>query len=191
MNYEPKIKMKTELRGASEIPPPDFAREMAPSNFAAKTSSAGLTLAQILVPIDFSAASDAALRVAIRLAREHHGQVVLLHVVEPFYGRGFLESSARMRLQATQERNALRKLREHVERYLPSGVRFECMVEQGNPQYKILTTAQAVRPDLIVIGRSKRGPLRRAIFGGVSTDVLDEALCPVLLINDSRRPARV
>jgi nucleotide-binding universal stress UspA family protein len=58
------------------------------------------------------------------------------------------------------------------------------MVEQGNPQHRILMTAEAIRPDLIVLGRKKGGPFRRMIFGGVSKDILDEASCPVLLIND-------
>ena len=155
-----------------------------PSNLRLKSAPPALELARILVPIDFSSASDAALRMAVRLARQHNSEVVLLHVAEPFYGQGFLDSSARIKDRADQEKELLRKLRARVERHLLSGVRFQCMVEHGNPQYKILMTAEAVRPDLMVLGRTKIGPLRRMIFGGVSKDVLDEASCPVLLIND-------
>jgi len=183
--------MRNELRRASAIPAPQYAPRTLKIKKIAINWPAKITVgyARILVPIDFSPASDAALRAAIRLARQHDGRILLLHVAEPFYGQTFLDSSARTRTQANQEKDSLRKLQELADRHLASGLQFQCIVEHGNPQHKILETAEIVRPDLIVLGRRRGGGLRRWIAGGVSTDVLDTATCPVLLIND-RRPTQ-
>jgi universal stress protein family protein len=46
-----------------------------------------MKIEHILVPVDFSDHSFAALKYAIELAREHTSEVVLVHVVEPLpYG---------------------------------------------------------------------------------------------------------
>ena len=48
-----------------------------------------MKIERILVPVDFSEHSLAALKYALELAREHESEVVLVHVVEPLpYGVG-------------------------------------------------------------------------------------------------------
>ena len=186
------MKMRREPGGMGEIPPLQFAPRTLNSTKIAITwpTRTSIGFARILLPIDFSPASNAALRVAIRLARRHDGRILLLHVAEPLYGQSFLDSSARTQVRANREKESLHKLHALVDRHLASGLQFQCIVEHGNPQHKILETAEIVRPDLIVLGRRKGSGLRRLLFGGVSRDVLDEAACPVLLINSGWSPNR-
>lgn len=185
------MKMRNELRGASEIPPPRFRSTIRPAisipiQWPAKSAT---TFKRILVPTDFSAVADAALRAAVRMAKQQRGRVLLLHVVEPAYGSGFLDSSIRTSVRDAATKDALKKLKEQVGRVPHSQVQFELLVEYGNAQHKVLETAELLNPDLIILGRRAGSSFRRFVLGGVSSDVLNGAACPVLLIND-RRPER-
>lgn len=115
---------------------------------------------------------------------------MLLHVVEPSYGHGFLDLSIRTHVQHEATKDALAKLKNQLRRVSSqSQVRVDLLVEHGNAQHKVLETAELLNPDLIVLGRQAGGSLRRLVMGGVSSDVLNNATCPVLLINDQRRSA--
>ena len=52
----------------------------------------------------------------------------------------------------------------------------------GEPGQEILFAATRLRSDLIVIGRSGGGRTRRALLGSVTSEVLRDAPCPVLVI---------
>jgi nucleotide-binding universal stress UspA family protein len=52
----------------------------------------------------------------------------------------------------------------------------------GEPGQEILFAATRLRSDLIVIGRERTGTTRRALLGSVTSEVLREAPCPVLVV---------
>ena len=56
------------------------------------------------------------------------------------------------------------------------------VVRHGVPEYEILRLAESMDVDLIVLGRPRRNPLSRLVFGGVNRDVVDVAPCPVVVI---------
>jgi nucleotide-binding universal stress UspA family protein len=59
-------------------------------------------------------------------------------------------------------------------------------VVRGRPASALLEEAQALQPDLIVIGSRGHGPLATVLLGSVSTEVVDHAPCPVLV---ARKPS--
>lgn len=58
----------------------------------------------------------------------------------------------------------------------------ETEVTFGEPGQEILFAATRLRSDLIVIGRTRSGAARRALLGSVTSEVLREAPCPVLVV---------
>lgn len=58
----------------------------------------------------------------------------------------------------------------------------ETEVTFGEPGQEILFAATRLRSDLIVIGRARSGAVRRALLGSVTSEVLREAPCPVLVV---------
>jgi nucleotide-binding universal stress UspA family protein len=145
---------------------------------------------RILCPLDFSAASDEALAVALAMAREEDGRVTLLHVVEGALGEmsaddlhldlgGYLkqaEEQARERLRRTMSGEDARWYDDQP------------ILAVGKAHSKILSVAEERNSDLIVIGVHGRGALDRLIFGSTARHVVRGASCPVLSVRP--QPAR-
>jgi nucleotide-binding universal stress UspA family protein len=53
---------------------------------------------------------------------------------------------------------------------------------EGEPAEEIVALAEKLAACLIVVGRRNRGPIARALAGGVSDRVVRHARCPVLMV---------
>jgi nucleotide-binding universal stress UspA family protein len=62
-----------------------------------------------------------------------------------------------------------------------AGVEVETILRRGAPAPEILDVASTTDPQLIVMGSHGWGPVRRFLFGSVSTIVLHDAACPFLI----------
>ena len=140
---------------------------------------------QILVPTDFSANSQAALRYAVCLAHAREAATITLLYVDPGVvplddeQLGILEPNRLM---------AMMKLR-IAERAVDVDVPVEERVVYGEPGAKIVEVALDSGVDLIVMGTQGRRGLPRVLMGSVAESVLRHAPCPVLFIKDpSARP---
>jgi nucleotide-binding universal stress UspA family protein len=131
---------------------------------------------KILLPIDFSYPSDAALPYAASLAKESNAQLLILHVDElPLaYGGemyyGLLNPS----------RDELMKMLQNIKPADPSIPVAHHLVE-GNPVGAIVRFAKDENVDLIVIGSHGRTGIGRALMGSVAEGVVRKAHCPVLV----------
>ena len=63
-----------------------------------------------------------------------------------------------------------------------AGVRAEAIIRRGYPVEQICRLAEERGATMIVVGTHGWGPLRRMVFGSVSTGVLHHASCPVLVV---------
>jgi nucleotide-binding universal stress UspA family protein len=63
-----------------------------------------------------------------------------------------------------------------------AGVRAEAIIRRGYPVEQICRLAEERGAAMIVLGTHGWGPLRRMVFGSVSTGVLHHAKCPVLVV---------
>lgn len=68
-----------------------------------------------------------------------------------------------------------------VER-LGSTAAIERRIETGEPGLAIVAAAEELGVDAIVIGSRGRGAIRRALLGSVSSHVVHNAPCPVLVV---------
>ena len=58
----------------------------------------------------------------------------------------------------------------------------ETYVERGTPGTVLCERAKALDADVVVVGSRGRGAIRRALLGSVSTYVVHNAPCPVLVV---------
>jgi len=59
---------------------------------------------------------------------------------------------------------------------------FEMQVERGDPGPVLCELAEALSADVVVVGSRGRGALRRVLLGSVSSYVVHNAPCPVLVV---------
>jgi len=133
---------------------------------------------RILVPIDFSPYSDAALALATSLARDGDGTLVLAHVeVIPLSAAGG-EFMYAIPEPPTEE------LLDKLEHVVPpdSHIPVERRLLAGDPADAIIRLAESENIDLIVMGTHGRRGLRRLLMGSVAEAVVRAAPCPVLTV---------
>ena len=123
-------------------------------------------LQTILVPVDFSAHSEAAVRYAVGLAKPD-----TIAVPRDFW--------ARLREAASS------KLGEVARKVTAEGVKVEMLLTEGAPAPTITQTAEQLRVDLIVMGTRGLTGLKHVLLGSVAERVLRMAPCPVLTLKDS------
>ena len=143
-----------------------------------------MKLHRILVPVDFSAGSDAALEMATSLARDSGGSLILAHVeVIP------LSAAGGEYLYAIPEPPTEELLARLEAVVVPdSHVPVERRLLAGDPADAIIRLAQTEDVDLIVMGTHGRRGLTRLLMGSVAEAIDRAAPCPVLTV---KQPAHV
>lgn len=142
----------------------------------------------LLVPVDGSQQSLAAVRAALRAAREGETRIDLLHV-QPLFHRHIAQFVRRAQRDAWRESRTEEAL-EHARRLLAqSQVPWRAHVAVGDVAGAILSTAQSLRSDEIVLGTSRRGVVARWLAGSVSTRLLEGSAVPVRVIPAAPAPA--
>lgn len=144
-------------------------------------------LKRILVAVDFSESSMAALRYATFLAEGLGATLTLVHVVEPCIypedlsaGRTAAEVDARWIKKHTEKMEALEKT---IEPDISSNL----IVVKGKPWTQIVQIGQAQNADLIVIGRHGQTGLMDTLMGSTGERVIRHTERPVLVVHGSRK----
>jgi nucleotide-binding universal stress UspA family protein len=149
------------------------------SGSAASRQSPAPKQKEILVPIDFSESSVAALRCARALAEGGKTQVILLNVVEAPGSFRILDAVGQQRAYHTQRAERLQAL---ADRELGSQVAARIEVCQGTPSEEIVRLASKRRVDLIVVGRHRHHGPWHWLKGHTASQLSKNAPCPVLLL---------
>ena len=133
---------------------------------------------KVLVPIDFSTGAEQALRLATSLARDHNGELVLLHVEEPpmVYGGGDMYYGV-----AEPNREELIKMLREIA-IDDSRLIVQHQLTVGPPATAIVEFAANNAVDYIVMPTHGRTGLKRLLMGSVAEEVVRKAHCPVLTV---------
>ena len=139
----------------------------------------------ILVPTDFSAYSDKALKKAVEIASEHKSKIYLLHVVDEIMQCAVdycLDISLVKQVEKQSLGFAKEKLQKEAEAFARSkNVQIIVDVKMGDTYETILKEQKDKRIDLIVIASSgKKGVIHH--LGSIADKVMRGAKCPVLLV---------
>ncbi|MEI6389997.1 MAG: universal stress protein [Verrucomicrobiota bacterium] len=144
-----------------------------------------LKLRKILVPLDFSNLSKAALPWATFLAAQFRAEIVLLNVVEKF--------AIDYLLGAKLMNHTIVPLMKQSEADLDgiatglsqsTGVNVSAVVREGRPYKEICAAAKALTADLIVLTTHGYTGLKHVWLGSTSERVVRHALCPVLVVRE-------
>ncbi len=139
------------------------------------------TLHKVLVPLDGSAPSIAALDHAIALVREGDATLDVLHVETSDDFAVGSSSPLAPDLRIAQDK-ALEDAITHATSAL--GGRLTRRDIRGEPLRTIVETAADGHYDLIVIGTHGRGGRLRSVLGSVAEGVVRTAPCPVLTVRE-------
>jgi nucleotide-binding universal stress UspA family protein len=151
-----------------------------------------MRIRRILVPIDFSAGSDYALKYAAVLARKFRARIIVFHALEPLILGdiyGFPGSPEIAGLNEELRRSASRRVTLLVARLRKRGLRSQGVIEHGPAAHAILEQA-AKSADLVVMGTHGRSGFSRLLMGSVAEKVVRGAHHPVLTVREPGRPAR-
>jgi nucleotide-binding universal stress UspA family protein len=143
---------------------------------------------KIVVPTDFSADSDRAVRCASELSREYGAPLTLIHVYDPVafpLPEGYVMYTSRQLSQIWAE--CERRLSEGEASARSAGaVAVSSRLLQGLTAAEIVRFASDQGVDLIVMGTHGRTRLTLALLGSVAAKVVQTATCPVLTIKRER-----
>jgi universal stress protein A len=147
---------------------------------------------RMVVPTDFSPASDIAFNYALDLAAREGAALHLLHVIDDAmfataYPDGFYTELPGLRTQVIGE--AQKRLDELVARCQAAKVMVTTDVLVGRPAAGIAQEAKARGADLVVMGTHGRSGFAHLMLGSVAERVLRTAPCPVLAVRDTSRAA--
>jgi nucleotide-binding universal stress UspA family protein len=144
-----------------------------------------LPIRTILHPTDFSESSDHAFQMACALARDHGASLVVLHVYPLPIAHG--EVVARRQENNGYYDELWQKLHGYEAQNLATAVIHR--LEEGDAATEILSVADELQCDLIVVGTHGRTGVGRLLMGSVAEQVMRKAPCPVLAVK--RRSALV
>lgn len=129
---------------------------------------------RILVPLDGTAESNAALPAARTMARATGASVVLLQVLE----------SPESRAQAGEATDKLTRVANEL---AASGVQVESAVRPGQAADEILQQVGEQRADLVVMRTRGQSGIQRAVMGSVAEHLLSRSDVPIIMLRPGGR----
>jgi nucleotide-binding universal stress UspA family protein len=143
---------------------------------------------RILVPIDFSPPSDAALEYARAVATRFSASLHLLHVVEDPYRAAFAAEVYVPEIEGLRDEliaDAIGRLKDrlHSSDVRELGPTTNAII--GTPAWSIVEYAGAHEIDLIIMGTHGRGGMSHLLMGSVAERVVRTAPCPVLTVRQT------
>ena len=140
-----------------------------------------IALRSILMALDFSSASNAALPYALATVRAYDARLYLAHVIRPdVYTLVSPEALSAVLEQA--HRNAEQQMAKILVSGRLRGVPHQVLLGQGELWGVLSTMIQQYEIDLVVMGTHGRTGLQKMLLGSVAEQVFRMATCPVLTV---------
>ena len=139
----------------------------------------------ILVPVDGSETSYAAVAHAAELAKAFGGKITVVQVLalDPYIAAEYISATQTNDLIERARTSVLKTLEEAAAKFSDMGIPVEAKLLEGQVVHReIIREAETSKADLIVIGSHGRTGLKRLFLGSVAQSVLGEAHIPVLVV---------
>ena len=138
-------------------------------------------LKTIIVPVDGSSGANKAAKFAGELARQTGAELILMHVYDaPTAAAMGLARQSKEELEHAEQEVAKGSF-QGAERAL-EGTPAKHYVTLGHPSHEIVSYAQQVKADLIVMGSRGRSQMEGLLLGSVSDQVVHHAHCAVTIV---------
>ena len=148
----------------------------------------------ILVPVDFSSNSEAALINAAELAEKLGSDLVILHIVHDLNeAPGYYSVKGRGKQMRRMEDVAAEMLDEFFHKMqkeysdLVALKQATTMLVVGLPVNRILESAEKINARMIVMGSQGRTGLARAMLGSKAEQVVRLASIPVMIVKEEKK----
>ena len=145
-----------------------------------------ISIKNLLVPTDFGEYSQCALKYAAAFAEAFAAKLYVLHVHEPYpQGAVFEGMVYDSELAAKAEAKARADLDTIVAQLAARKIQAEPVFTTGRPYIQIVSQAEELHVDLIVLATHGRRGVSHLIFGSNAEKVVRLSPCPVLTVKHS------
>ncbi len=166
------------------------ARKSAQSGRTSKRKGDGIALQRILVPVDFTPASEKSAAYAQSLRKQFDAEVILLHVLD--FGdlnrtallRGPLDASS---LYGMAVEDSINKLENLGKRTLGVTPGWTVACEVGKTVDTVVSQAEDLGVNMIVLAVHPEHRIRHVICGSKAEQIMRHAHCPVLIVREDEK----
>jgi nucleotide-binding universal stress UspA family protein len=152
-----------------------------------------LTIARILVPVDFSERCLKMMPYVRQFAEKYRSEVILLHVVNPIYAIPETGISGPIALPLPER--VFKNNAEQLDRFATTelqGLPVRRLAYEGDPETQIAETAETEEVQLLMMPTRGHGVFRTFLLGSITSKVLHDVARPILTgvhaSEDSMRP---
>jgi len=144
---------------------------------------------KILLPVDGSTVSLDAVRFAIRMAQDGlANSMVLANVQEPATLYELMVAHDPQVIEEVSAAAGANTLVPAQALLQEANIAYESEVATGDPAHTLIDILERFGCDLVVMGASGMSPLRSALLGSVSNEVLHSANVPVMIVKAAQEP---
>ncbi len=143
----------------------------------------------ILVPVDFSECSEAAMKMAVNLAKKLNSDITAVHVcpdlqsgLHDFWVGYLISIQAERKAQDQIEKQTRKKLEDYIKNFKEKYHKIGFCLRKGQPADQILELAKEKQIDLIVMGTHGRASLYHLAMGSSTEQIIRHSSCPVLTV---------
>ena len=139
----------------------------------------------ILVPVDGSETSFAAVAKAAELAKAFGSKITVVQVLtlDPYIAAEYITANQTNDLIERARASIVKTLEEAKQKFTEQGVEAETkLLERQVIAREITNAAKDLNADLIVIGSHGRTGLKKLFLGSVAQSILSEGTTPVLVV---------
>lgn len=142
----------------------------------------------LLVAIDFSPYSEAALKQAVWLARQSAARLSLLHILPDIHTALMSASEAGKfdafvgdveQFQSNTRNDSNLRMRQLVQRFNATDMVDQCETQVGDPLISIINAAEQAKHDLVMIGSKGQSNWEKYLIGGTAKRLIRKCPSPV------------
>jgi len=140
-----------------------------------------MAFSSILVPVDGSPPSNAAVKLALQLASANHAKLVFCHVIAPPLPMHDAGGFAREQIVEEEKTRGNEILDAAAKAAADAGVKASTELLMGSVGEAVIAAAQEQGSDVVVMGSHGRSGIARAVLGSKTADVVSRSALPVLV----------
>lgn len=144
-----------------------------------------MSFEHILVPVDGSETSYAAVDKAVEIAKAFNSKVTVVQVLalDPYIAAEYITAAQTNDLVERARTAILKTLDEAKAKFAAAGIDAQTQLLEGQVIYsEIVKAAESLNTDLIVIGSHGRTGFKKLFLGSVAQSILGQANVPVMVI---------
>ena len=139
---------------------------------------------KILVPVDGSKESVSACIWATSVAEDLGAEVILIHIVDMNEKMSLMDRVTMSGYIPDRLKKEGKKLLAEYVSHMPKGIKVQSLLKAGDPGKVIVSEAEELQPDWIVMGSAGQGEFVSLVMGSVSQYVLHHTNLPVMIVKD-------